>query len=119
MAQELQDVRFEKPLEDNLKQILMKIASTIRGLSMDAVQKADSGHPGLPMGCAELGAYLWAHALRYNPKDPKWLNRDHFILSAGHGSMLLYSLLHLSGYNLSLDDIKNFRQLHSKTPGHP
>jgi transketolase len=101
------------------KSLLSKIANTIRGLSMDAVQKADSGHPGLPMGCAEIGAYLWAHQLRYNPKDPKWPNRDRFILSAGHGSMWLYSVLHLSGYNLSLDDLKNFRQLHSKTPGHP
>lgn len=110
---------LNKPLDSELKQIFGKIANTIRVLSMDAVQKADSGHPGLPMGCAELGAYLWGCAMRYNPKDPKWLNRDHFILSAGHGSMLLYSCLHLSGYDLSLEDIKNFRQLHSKTPGHP
>ena len=108
-----------KGLDSELKQMMAKIANTIRGLSMDAVQKADSGHPGLPMGCAELGAYLWAQGLRYNPKDPKWLNRDHFILSAGHGSMLLYSLLHLSGYDLTLEDIKQFRQLHSRTPGHP
>lgn len=108
-----------KPLDPELKQILAKIANTIRGLSMDAVQKADSGHPGLPMGCAELGAYLWGHAMRYNPKDPKWFNRDRFILSAGHGSMWLYSCLHLSGYNLSMEEIKSFRQLHSKTPGHP
>lgn len=107
------------PLNAGLKEILAKIANTIRGLSMDAVQKADSGHPGLPMGCAEIGAYLWGCLLRYNPKDPKWPNRDRFILSAGHGSMLLYSVLHLSGYNLSLDDLKQFRQLHSKTPGHP
>lgn len=108
-----------KPLDPELKQILAKVANTIRGLSMDAVQKADSGHPGLPMGCAELGAYLWGCALHYNPKDPKWFNRDRFILSAGHGSMWLYSCLHLSGYDLSMEDIKNFRQLHSKTPGHP
>lgn len=108
-----------KPLDAELKQILSKVANTIRVLSMDAVQKADSGHPGLPLGCAEIGAYLWGCILRYNPKDPKWLNRDHFILSAGHGSMLLYSCLHLSGYDLSLEDLKNFRQLHSKTPGHP
>lgn len=86
---------------------------------MDAVQKADSGHPGLPMGCAEIGAYLYGVVLKYNPKDPNWLNRDRFILSAGHGSMLLYSCLHLAGYDLSLEEIKNFRQLHSKTPGHP
>jgi transketolase len=107
------------PLKPELRAQLTKIANTIRGLSMDAVQKADSGHPGLPMGCAEIGAYLWGCLLKYNPKDPHWPNRDRFILSAGHGSMLLYSVLHLSGYPLSLDDIKNFRQLHSKTPGHP
>ncbi|HRD55566.1 MAG TPA: transketolase [Parachlamydiaceae bacterium] len=106
-------------LNEELKKILVKCANTIRGLSMDAVQKADSGHPGLPMGCAELGAYLFGVSLNYNPKNPKWTNRDRFILSAGHGSMLLYSCLHLAGYNLSLEDIKNFRQLHSKTPGHP
>lgn len=106
-------------MDAELKKSLAKIAGTIRGLSMDAVQKANSGHPGLPMGCAEIGAYLWGVFLRYNPKNPKWLGRDRFILSAGHGSMLLYSVLHLSGYDLSLDEIKNFRQLHSKTPGHP
>ena len=106
-------------LDAKLKEILTKTALAIRILSIDAVQKADSGHPGLPMGCAELGAYLWGFAMRYNPKDPKWFNRDRFILSAGHGSMWLYSCLHLSGYNLSMDDIKQFRQLHSKTPGHP
>ncbi|NNM42753.1 MAG: transketolase [Chlamydiae bacterium] len=102
-----------------LKKQLSKIASTIRQLSMEAVQKANSGHPGLPMGCAELGAYLYGHLLRHNPKNAKWLNRDRFVLSAGHGSMLLYSCLHLAGFNLSLDEIKRFRQLHSKTPGHP
>lgn len=106
-------------LDSELKQTLEKVANTIRQLSMEAVQKADSGHPGLPMGCAEIGAYLYGYAMIYNPKDPKWFNRDRFILSAGHGSMLLYSCLHLSGYKLSLDDIKNFRQLHSITPGHP
>src|SRR5438552_1516502 len=102
-----------------LKEKLQKIALTIRGLSMDAVQKADSGHPGLPLGCAEFGAYLYGVALRHNPKNPHWINRDRFILSAGHGSMLLYSCLHLSGFGLSLDEIKHFRQLHSITPGHP
>lgn len=110
---------MQTKLDSDLKQILSKTANTIRGLAMDAVQKADSGHPGLPMGCAEIGAYLYSQVLRYNPKDPKWMNRDRFILSAGHGSMLLYSLLYLTGYDLSLEDIKNFRQLHSKTPGHP
>ena len=86
---------------------------------MEAVQRANSGHPGLPMGCAELGAYLYAHFLRHNPKDPRWVNRDRIILSAGHGSMWLYSCLHLAGFDLSLDQIKRFRQLHSQTPGHP
>src|SRR5271156_1908630 len=109
----------EKPFDVPLKEQLAKVANTIRQLSMDAVQKADSGHPGLPMGCAEIGAYLYGHALRHNPKNPHWINRDRFILSAGHGSMLLYSCLHLSGFGLSLEEIENFRQLHSKTPGHP
>lgn len=98
---------------------LEKIANTIRGLSIDGVQKADSGHPGLPLGCAEIGAYLYGVALKQNPKNPKWVNRDRFILSAGHGSMLLYSCLFLSGYDLSLQDLESFRQLGSKTPGHP
>lgn len=119
LSQETGRNQAAKPLDPEFRQILTKIANTIRVLSIDAVQKADSGHPGLPMGCAELGAYLWGHVLRYNPKDPKWFNRDHFILSAGHGSMWLYSCLHLTGYDLSLEDLKNFRQLHSKTPGHP
>ena len=112
-------VQKKVSLNSDVKEMLSKIANTIRILSMDAVQKADSGHPGLPLGCAEIGAYLFGYALRYNPKNPQWFNRDRFILSAGHGSMLLYSCLHLSGYNLSLEDIKQFRQLHSKTPGHP
>lgn len=93
--------------------------NTIRTLSMDAVQKADSGHPGLPMGAAPMAYALWMQYMRYNPKNPNWANRDRFVLSAGHGSMLLYSLLHLTGYDLSLDEIKNFRQWGSKTPGHP
>jgi transketolase len=93
--------------------------NTIRTLSMDAVQKANSGHPGMPMGMADVAYVLWSRFLKHNPKNPTWVDRDRFILSAGHGSMLLYSLLHLSGYDLSLDDIKNFRQLDSKTPGHP
>jgi transketolase len=108
-----------RALDPELKKILEKIAKTIRGLAMDAVQKANSGHPGLPMGCAEIGAYLYGYALRHNPQHPRWLNRDRFVLSAGHGSMLLYSCLHLSGFDLSLEELKNFRQLHSKTPGHP
>lgn len=106
-------------MNDALKKVLQKTADAIRQLSMEAVQKANSGHPGLPMGCAELGAYLYGQALRHNPKDPFWFNRDRMILSAGHGSMWLYSCLHLSGFNLPLDEIKRFRQLHSRTPGHP
>lgn len=93
--------------------------NTIRMLSIDAVQKADSGHPGLPMGAAPMAYTLWSRHLRHNPRNPHWANRDRFVLSAGHGSMLLYSLLHLTGYDLSLDEIKNFRQWNSKTPGHP
>ncbi len=93
--------------------------NTIRTLSMDAVQKANSGHPGLPMGAAPMAYTLWQHHLRANPRNPHWANRDRFVLSAGHGSMLIYALLHLTGYDLSLDDIKNFRQWGSKTPGHP
>jgi transketolase len=93
--------------------------NTIRTLSMDAVQKANSGHPGAPMGLAPLGYVLWTRMMKYNPKNPGWLDRDRFVLSAGHASMLLYSLLYLSGYDVSLDDIKNFRQWGSKTPGHP
>ncbi len=105
------DIEFKKQLG--------KIANTIRALSMDAVQKANSGHPGLPLGCAEIGAYLYGVLLRHNPKNPHWINRDRFVLSAGHGSMFLYACLHLAGFNLSLEEIKRFRQLHSKTPGHP
>lgn len=93
--------------------------NTIRTLSIDAVQKANSGHPGLPLGAAPMAYVLWTRFLRHNPKNPKWENRDRFLLSAGHGSMLLYSLLHLTGYDLSLDELKNFRQWGSKTPGHP
>lgn len=115
----LETIKKFRTLDCDLKQTLTKIANTIRGLSMDAVQKADSGHPGLPMGCAELGAYLYGYHLKHNPKNSKWANRDRLILSAGHGSMWLYSCLYLSGYKVSLEDIKHFRQLHSCTPGHP
>ena len=108
-----------RPLDPDQKQILAKTANTIRELAMDATQKANSGHPGMPMGCAEIGAYLYGVAFNHNPKNPKWLNRDRFILSGGHGSLLLYSCLHLAGFGLSMDEIKNFRQLHSLTPGHP
>ena len=95
------------------------LANAIRALSMDAVQQANSGHPGAPMGMADIAEVLWNDYLSHNPADPNWTNRDRFVLSNGHGSMLLYSLLHLSGYDLPIDEIKNFRQLHSKTPGHP
>lgn len=94
-------------------------ANAIRALSMDAVQKAKSGHPGAPMGMADIAEVLWHDYLKHNPLNPKWVNRDRFILSNGHGSMLIYSLLHLTGYDLTIEDLQNFRQLHSKTPGHP
>ncbi len=95
------------------------LANAIRALAMDAVEKAKSGHPGAPMGMAEIAETLWNHHLRHNPANPKWADRDRFVLSNGHGSMLIYALLHLTGYDLSMEDIKQFRQMHSKTPGHP
>ncbi len=95
------------------------LTNAIRALAMDAVQKANSGHPGMPMGMAEIAEVLWNHHLRHNPANPRWADRDRFLLSNGHGSMLLYALLHLAGYDLSMEEIKRFRQLHSKTPGHP
>ena len=107
-------------LEEKMnKKAIAAVANSVRALSMDMIQKAKSGHPGLPMGCAELGAVIFGEVLKHNPKDSKWIDRDRFVLSAGHGSALLYSLLHLCGYGVSLDDIKNFRQLGSNTPGHP
>ena len=96
-----------------------QLANAIRFLSADSVQKANSGHPGMPLGMADIATVLWREFLKHNPGNPQWWNRDRFILSNGHGSMLLYSLLHLTGYDLTIDDLKNFRQLHSKTPGHP
>src|SRR6202451_908853 len=93
--------------------------NTIRFLSVDAVQKANSGHPGMPLGAAAMAYVLWTRFLSHNPKNPQWFGRDRFVLSAGHGSMLLYSLLHLTGYELSLDDLKQFRYIPSRTPGHP
>ena len=96
-----------------------KMANAIRALAMDAVQQANSGHPGMPMGMAEIAVALWGRHLRHNPADPKWMDRDRFVVSNGHGSMLLYALLHLSGYDLPMDELRNFRQMHSKTPGHP
>jgi transketolase len=102
-----------------MSNLQIRMANAIRALSMDAVQQANSGHPGMPMGMADIAVGLWNEHLQHNPTDPHWLNRDRFVLSNGHGSMLLYSLLHLSGYDLSIEELKNFRQLHSKTPGHP
>jgi len=96
-----------------------QLANAIRALSMDAIQKANSGHPGAPMGMADIAQVVWGDHLKHNPNNPEWANRDRFVLSNGHGSMLIYSLLHLTGYALSIDDLKEFRQLHSKTPGHP
>ncbi len=94
-------------------------ANAIRALAMDAVQAANSGHPGMPMGMADIAEVLWRDVLRHNPNNPLWFDRDRFVLSNGHGSMLLYAVLHLTGYDLGLDDLKAFRQLHSRTPGHP
>ncbi len=115
---EMEDPAPERSAADRAR-LERAAANVIRGLAIDAVERADSGHPGLPMGMADAAVVLWARFLKHNPKDPHWFDRDRFVLSAGHGSMLLYSLLHLSGYDLSLEDLKHFRQLHSKTPGHP
>ena len=95
------------------------LANALRVLAMDAVQQANSGHPGMPMGMADIAEALWRHHLRHDPNHPGWPDRDRFVLSNGHGSMLQYGLLHLSGYDVSIKDLKTFRQLHSKTPGHP
>ena len=102
-----------------MSNLQIRMANAIRALSMDAVQQANSGHPGMPMGMADIAVGLWNEHLQHNPTDPHWMNRDRFVLSNGHGSMLLYSLLHLTGYDLAIEELKNFRQLHSKTPGHP
>src|SRR5665213_2324035 len=99
--------------------ILSKAANEARGLAIDAVHACSSGHLGLPLGCAEIGAVLYGHALVHNPEQPRWINRDRFVLSAGHGILFLYCWLHLSGYELPLEQIKKFRSLHSMTPGHP
>ena len=100
-------------------QVQAKMANAIRFLSMDAIEVAKSGHPGAPMGMAEIAVSLWGNHLSHNPNNPHWMNRDRFVLSNGHGSMLIYSLLHLTGYDLPISEIKNFRKLHSKTAGHP
>lgn len=106
-------------MSENISTIEQLAINTIRTLAIDAVQKANSGHPGMPLGCAPIAYLLYYKMMKHNPQNPKWINRDRFILSAGHGSMLLYSILHLSGYDISIEDIKNFRQWNSKTPGHP
>ncbi|MGX1724973.1 transketolase family protein, partial [Bacillus haynesii] len=102
-----------------MKTIELKSVATIRTLSIDAIEKAKSGHPGMPMGTAPMAYALWTKMMNVSPENPNWFNRDRFVLSAGHGSMLLYSMLHLSGYDVSIEDLKNFRQWGSKTPGHP
>src|SRR6185295_14964256 len=107
-----QDSRQEMPTRRDL-------ANAIRALAMDAVQRANSGHPGAPMGMADIAEVLWRDHLRHNPKNPHWADRDRFVLSNGHGSMLIYSLLHLTGYDLPMSEIETFRQLHSKCAGHP
>ena len=107
------------PTRDTSPELDQLCINTIRALSLDAVQRAESGHPGLPLGCAPIGYVLWTRFMRHNPRDPKWRGRDRFLLSAGHGSMLLYSLLYLTGYDLPLEELKSFRQWGSKTPGHP
>ncbi len=100
-------------------ELVNRMANALRMLAVDAVENAKSGHPGAPMGMAEIAYVLWMRHLKHNPANPKWFDRDRFVLSNGHGSMLLYALLHLSGYDLPIDELKRFRQLHSKTPGHP
>ena len=103
-----------------MNNLLKELSNTIRFISIDAIEKANSGHPGLPMGMADVATVLFKYYLRFNPKNPSWINRDRFVLSAGHGSMLLYSLLYLTGYkSISIKDIQNFRQLNWNCPGHP
>ena len=106
-------------LHSNTTQPTQLMANAIRVLAMDAVQQANSGHPGAPMGMADIAVALWSRHLRHNPLNPRWPDRDRFVLSNGHGSMLIYALLHLTGYDLPMSELKNFRQLHSKTAGHP
>src|SRR5207237_9050013 len=109
---------YKRGMSMNIE-ILSRAATQWRGLCMDAVQASQSVHLGLPLGCAEMGAVLYGYALKHNPGKPRWIGRDFFVLSAGHGSMFLYAWLHMSGYDLPMSEIKRFRQLHSKTPGHP
>ena len=108
-----------QPSADSISSLRRLTADTIRTLSMDAVQKANSGHPGMPMGMADVATVLWTKFLRFDPAAPNWLDRDRFVLSAGHGSMLLYCLLHLAGFDMPMEQLKQFRQFGSSTPGHP
>src|ERR1700678_2276355 len=111
---------FTLPLPENPRMTTRRVlANAIRALAMDAVEKANSGHPGMPMGMADIAEVLWNDFLQFNPGNPKWLNRDRFVLSNGHGSLLQYAALHLSGFDLPMSEIERFRQWHSKTPGHP
>ena len=114
-------VRDQEPAATTLEEAALRseMANALRALAMDAVQAASSGHPGAPMGMADMAVALWRRHLRHDPATPDWPDRDRFVLSNGHASMLLYGLLHLSGYDLPIDELKRFRQLHSKTPGHP
>ena len=112
-------MKNDKDTNTNTENSRRELANAIRALSMDAVQQANSGHPGMPMGMADIAEVLWNDHLRHNPKNPEWFDRDRFVLSNGHGSMLLYSLLYLSGYPLDIDQIKNFRQFNQITAGHP
>ena len=115
------DTGASRPAQSGLpdEATVQRMADALRALSMDAVEQAKSGHPGMPMGMAEIAVALWAGHLKHSPAHPNWFDRDRFVLSNGHGSMLLYSLLHLTGYDLPIGELKRFRQLHSKTPGHP
>src|SRR5580700_11958143 len=115
----MEEARFRGVMSTTVKPIDDLCINTIRTLSIDAVQKANSGHPGMPLGAAPMAYVLWTRHLRHSPTNPKWPDRDRFVLSAGHASMLIYSLLFLTGYDLNMDDIKQFRQWGSRTPGHP
>mgnify|MGYP006326077221 CR=1 FL=1 len=114
----MSDVK-EAKREVTIKDVEQKVVNTLRTLSIDMIEKANSGHPGMPMGAAPMAYTLWAKHMKFNPSNSAWFNRDRFVLSAGHGSALLYSMLHLFGYKVSMEDLKSFRQWESKTPGHP
>merc|ERR1719183_1725030 len=119
MAMQNTAIQMAAAVDVDTKAALATAATEARGLAMDSIAAANSGHMGLPLGCAEVGAVLWGQAMMYNPDEPTWPNRDRFVLSAGHGSMFIYSWLHMAGYDLPMEQVKNFRQWHSDTPGHP